>query len=93
MASKKRLKKDVNFVTNEIIIECFTYDILFEDKNRDELAQIIKDTLLFRNNTITAINGVKNFSGEPIKNQYKNIRTKMHAEIVELTDRLANLSK
>lgn len=92
MASKRSLKKDVNFIANEIIIECFTYDLLFPDKNKDVLATIIKDVILFRNTTIKSINSVKNLTSEPIKNQFKNISVKMNAEIEDFSSRLQKLS-
>ena len=92
MASVRLLKKDVNYITNEIIIECFTLDILFPDKNKKELTKIIADTIHFRSNTIKAINSTVTTSSEPIKNQFSNIKTKMKAEINQLVDRLEKLS-
>ncbi len=92
MASIKILKKDVNYITNEIIVECFTYDYLFPKKNKKELAQIVSDTILFRNNTIKAINSTVNSSSEPIKNQFTHIKTKMNVEIKELVTRLQVLT-
>ncbi len=92
MASIKILKKDVNYITNEIIIECFTFDYLFPDKNKEEIAKIVSDTVIFRNDTLKAINSTTNSSSEPIKNQIKNIRIKMDAEIKELVTRLQDLT-
>lgn len=93
MASIRSLKKDIQFVTNEIIIECFTLDYLFPKKTSDELASIIADTIQFKQNTLKAINSVSNTSNQPVKNQFKNIRLKMQAEINELVGRMEKLSK
>jgi len=92
MASVRLLKKDVNYITNEIIIECFTLEILFPNKNKEELTKIIADTIHFQSNTIKAINSAATTSSKPIKNQFTNIKTKMKAEINQLVDRLEKLS-
>lgn len=92
MASVRLLKKDVNYITNELIIECFTLELLFPNKNKEEITKIIADTLRFRNSTIKAINSTANTSSEPIKNQFTNIKTKMKAEINQLVDRIEKLS-
>lgn len=93
MANVRSLKKDVNYITSELIIECLTFDYLFPDKNKEELTNIITDVVTFRNNTIEAINKAPRTSSEPVKNHFKNIRLKMNSEIDQIIDRLKGLSK
>jgi hypothetical protein len=91
MSSTRQLKKNVNNITDELMIDSFTYGILFPEKKSDELSDIITDILSFRTNTLDAINGVKNEALEPISKQYKAIQIKMEAEMKSIIDRMQKL--
>lgn len=91
MSSTRQLKKNVNNITDELMIDSFTYGILFPEKKSDELGDIITAILAFRTNTLDAINSVKNESLEPIRKQFKAIEIKMEAEMKAIIDRMQKL--
>lgn len=93
MSSIRRLKKDVNSITEELMIDAFTFNVLFPEKQSEALPKVIEDILAFRNNTIKAINSTKNESTEPVKNQFKNILTKMEAELTVIVEEMQDLHK
>ena len=93
MASIKELKKDINYVASELVIECFTYNYLFADKNHGELAKIISDSLAMRTELIKQVNHVKSTSENTAKNQFKEIRKVFNEKIENLVERLEKLEQ
>ncbi len=92
MANIRNLKKDISFVTSEIIIECFTYNYLFPDKNHDELAKIISDSLEMQRELLQKINAVRKNKEIPAKKQFKEIRIFFKQKVEEFVKRLNELS-
>ncbi len=91
MSSIRSLKKNVNTITEELMIDAFTFGVLFPEKNTENLGQIIEDIMSFRDNTLKAINSTKNESLEPVRNQFKNILTKMEAELTQIVGKMQKL--
>jgi len=56
MASKRELKKDIDYLTYEVVADCYTYMHMYPEKNRDEVMQIINDTIAVRNDLIERVN-------------------------------------
>jgi hypothetical protein len=92
MASIRNLKKDISFVTSEIVIECFTYNYLFPDKNHEELAKIISDSLEMQKDLLHQINAVKKDKEISAKKQFKEIRKQFKQKIEDIVKRLNALS-
>ena len=92
MANIRSLKKDISFVTSEIIVECFTYNYLFPDKNHEELAKIISDALEMQRELLLKINAVKRNKEIPAKKQFKDIRISFKTAVEELVKKLNELS-
>jgi len=93
MANIRNFKKDVDYITSELIIECFTYDLLFPDKNKEELTSLISDTVKFREQLFNQINEVKRTSTVPVKSQFKKIRNTMEEQVTGFVDRLSKLEQ
>lgn len=49
MTSKRRLKKEIDYVVSDLILDCFTYTSLYEKPNDEAALLIIQDTLTMRN--------------------------------------------
>lgn len=49
MASRRRLKKEIDYVVSDLILDCVTYTNLYQKPNDEEALQIVQDTLLMRN--------------------------------------------
>ncbi len=92
MTSIKELKKDINYVASELVIECFTYNYLFPEKDNEPLAKIISDSLVMRNELIKQVNQVKPSGENPAKKQFKDIRKSFTERIEDLVKRLEKLS-
>jgi len=93
MANIRRLKKDIAFVASEVIIECFTYNFLFPEKNQEALASIISESLTMHSDFIKEINQVKATDDNPAKKQFGKIREKFNIKLNELVDKLEKLEK
>ncbi len=93
MANIRNIKKDISFVVNELVVECFTYSYLFPDKNKEELATIISETLEMGNELTTLVNQVKGTKDIPAKKQFKKIREEFDKKIVNLVEKLEKLEK
>ena len=49
MTSRRRLKKEIDYVVSDLILDCFTYTSLYEKSNDDAALLIVQDTLNLRN--------------------------------------------
>ncbi len=92
MASIKEFKKDINYVTSELVIECFTYNYLFPEKNHEPLAKVISESLAMRNELIKQVNQVKPTNENPAKKQFKSIRESFVKKTEDLVKQLEKLS-
>lgn len=91
MASIRELKKDIDYLTYEVVADCYTYMHMNPDKNRDKVMKVINDTIAVRNELIEKVNhpDAKD-DKKKIKEYYKNIRK----ELLEKIDvSFQNLSK
>lgn len=93
MANIRGLKKDINFVVNELIFECFTCNYIFPEKNNDELATIISETLVMGDELLAKVNHVKSDKGNSAKKQYNEIRKTLTEKTEKFVERLDNLEK
>lgn len=93
MASVRNFKKDINFVTSELVIECFTYNYLFPEKKHDDLAKIISDSLALRSDLFKLVNAVKTSKNNTAKNQFKAIRNSFIERVEDIVKRLEKLDK
>lgn len=56
MASIKNLKKDVDFIIDEVIGDCMLYLHFNQGKNIDEIESVLKQTVDLRNGLYSRIN-------------------------------------
>ncbi len=49
MASRRRLKIEIDYIVSDLILDCFTYINLYQKPNDEEALQIVQETLLMRN--------------------------------------------
>ncbi|MFC0877716.1 hypothetical protein ACE01N_14050 [Saccharicrinis sp. FJH2] len=91
MAKIRDLKKDVNFLTSEVISQAFFVQYLFPETKEEKLSAVIEKAVLLRNNTIKSINGYKK-EGK-VKAFYREIQEKFVKEVFELFDALNKLKK
>ncbi len=74
MASKQRLKKEIDYVVSDLILDCFTFNSLQEKPNDDEVMQIVQETLNLRNELRRQVNHPeKKADSQTVKSFYDNI--------------------
>jgi len=74
MASKQRLKKEIDYIVSDLILDCFTYTGLHQKPNDEEVLQIVQDTLVLRNELRQQVNHPeKKSESQTVKNFFDNI--------------------
>ena len=58
MASRKALKKDINYLTYELLAECFTYQYFHEKADKDAIDKVAATILENRNDLVSRINHI-----------------------------------
>lgn len=91
MAKIRDLKKDVNFLTSEVISQAFFIQYLFPDTKEEKLTGIIEKAVVLRNDTIKSINNFENSS--KAKAYFREIQEKFIKEVFALFDALNGLKK
>jgi hypothetical protein len=94
MASIRELKKDIDYLTFEVISDCFTYSGVHPDNQSDELSAIISDAVNFRNDLIARVNNPDGKDNPKIvKAYYKTVEKDLLIGVDKLFDRLSSLTK
>ena len=74
MASKRILKKDIKFLTTQIIEECYTCSYLFPEVEEAKIDEIINDSLSMYKSLIKKINQPGEIEGKgAVKKLYKGV--------------------
>ena len=94
MASIRDLKKDIDYLTFEVISDCFAHSGVHPDNQTDELSAIISDAVNFRNDLIARVNNPDGKDNPKIvKAYYKTVEKDLLIGVDKLFDRLSSLSK
>ena len=56
MATIRSIKKDIDYLTGEVISDCFTFMYLYPEKKREETMDIINDAADLRNTLRERVN-------------------------------------
>ncbi len=94
MASRRNLKKDLNYLTGEVISDCFAYMFFNPDKNQDKVVNIIEDTASSRNEIIAKISQAK-IEKDPkkVKAYFREIKKSMADSVDQSFQNLSKLAK
>ncbi|QKG79647.1 hypothetical protein [Tenuifilum thalassicum] len=94
MASRRNLKKDIDYLMSEVISDCYTYMLIHGEKKRDEAIAIIESILEKRNDLIHRIKHPENKSDKKaVKAHYKAIHEDLLKAIDESFSKLSELTK
>ena len=58
MASRRRLKKDINYLTFELIAECYTYQYFHKDLKSEKVDEVAASIIDNRNELVARINHI-----------------------------------
>lgn len=90
MASIRLLKKDINFLTSELVTQAYLNQFLFKKISDEELAKYIGDALDFRNKFVERANHPDGKDNpKMVKGYYKNLRKEMLEQFSGLYETLA----
>lgn len=74
MASRQRLKKEIDYVVSDLILDCFTFTSLHQKPNDEEVLQIVQDTLNLRNELRYQVNHPETKTdSQTVKSYFDNI--------------------
>jgi hypothetical protein len=91
MASRKNLKKDINYLTFELLTECYTFQYFHKDSNPETINKIATEILDNRNDLISRINHIDGkLNPKLVKAHFNKIR-KDYEKSVEELDKLEKL--
>jgi len=91
MASCKDIKKDINFLANQMLNECFSYLTYSPINNQENLIDILHDVEQLRRNLLYKVNNLP--KSENPKIYYRNIITEMYDMNMKLLEELNSLSE
>lgn len=87
MASKRKLKKDVNYITYELLSECFIMKHFHPDLNETKFNEVIQEIVKKRNELILMINYPVPEDGETLRQFYRKVRKGMK-ELVLMVEKI-----
>ncbi|MFA8436653.1 MAG: hypothetical protein ACEPOZ_19255 [Marinifilaceae bacterium] len=93
MASRRRLKKDIDYLCFEVIADCYNYNYLHPEK-KDQVMEIIHETIAFRNDLIARVNHPDGKDNPKlVKAHYKKVFNDLIEKIDSSFSKLSNLVK
>lgn len=94
MASKKNLKKDVNFLVDDVIGTCMMHQSIGNNKNEKELNEIIEEITLFRDDLIKEVNNPElPESAKNLRSYYRELYQKFLKRVDEAYDKINKLTE
>lgn len=89
MASRRKLKKNVNVIIAELLTHCFVQDALNPQIDREKLDEVFKDLFLVREEYISRISHTEPGNA---KKYYRNFRDKFSSDISDIMAKMTNLA-
>jgi hypothetical protein len=90
MAKIRRLKKDIEFITFEVVSDCFSALELYPDRKKTEIYTIISDAVNNGNDLMEKVNQKNLGDKKETKKHYKGIYTDL---LKGADDQFSRLSK
>jgi len=73
MTSKRRIKKEIDYVVSDLVLDCFTYINLYQGSKDEEAMQIVQRILVLRNQLRNQANHPEKKEGGKSKAYYDQI--------------------
>ena len=91
MTSRRRLKKEIDYLVSDLILDSITYTNLYQKPNDKDALQIVQDTIILRNRLRDEANHPENKGKSgTVKSYYDNIAKSL---IVGVDDGYGKLGK
>ena len=93
MSSLRVLKKDIDYLVEELVSDCYL-SVYFHSKSEDAILALMSEAIAFRNDIFERINNpAEKNNPKLIKKHYAQIRREMFAKVDELFEKLSVLCK
>jgi len=93
MANKRDIKKDINYLTGEVIADCFLYMHIHEGKNEEKAVEIVNAIVNLRNSLMEKVNHLpEGLKGKQVKVHYRTIYNELLAGMDEQLQVLSKLA-
>jgi hypothetical protein len=74
MASRQRLKKEIDYVVSDLILDCFTFINMRAKTENEDVLQIVQESLNLRDDLINQVNHPENKTEtQSVKSYFDNI--------------------
>ena len=94
MASKKNLKKDINYLIDEVVGTCLMHQALNKGKNEKELEEIINEMLIFREELMEKARNPKPTEADKrLRNYYGNLYSDLLKKVNDTFDKLNEMTE
>jgi hypothetical protein len=94
MTTKRRLKKEIDYVVSDLILDCFTYANLYQKPNDEAVHEIVEGTLILRNELRDLANHPeRRAETESMKSHYDNIAKTLIGGVNEGYEKLGKMVK
>jgi hypothetical protein len=94
MTSRRRLKKEIDYVVSDLVLDCFTFINLYQKSNDEETLQIVQNTLAMRNDLRNKANHPERKEANgTVKSYYDNIAKTLLDNVEEGYSKLGTLLK
>jgi hypothetical protein len=91
MASRKNLKKDINYLTFELLTECFTYQYFHKEAKTEDIHEIASKVIDNRNDLIGRINHVDGKENQKLVRKHFTQIRKDFEKSVKALDKLEKI--
>ena len=82
MTTRRRLKKEIDYVVSDLILDCMTYANLYQKPNDQEALQVVQETMEMRNQLRNMANHPEQKdNSESAKTYYDNIAKTLVEEV------------
>lgn len=72
MANRRRIKKEIDYVVSDLVLDCITFTSLYNKPNDEKALEIIQDTLTLRNELRNKANHPENKNDSESSKSYYN---------------------
>lgn len=91
MANLRTIKKDIDYLVNEVIYDCYMALYFHENKN-EEIIGVMRDAADLRNELYEMVNNpAEKRNRSLVKKHYAFVRTEMYSRIEGLFDKLSRI--
>lgn len=89
MASKRKLKKMINYICSDVFSECMAASLYNGNKNSEDVKAILTSILIVHDNSIRRVSHPE--PGMSKRLYYNDLKDRFNAQICEIIDHIINL--